>query len=71
MDNSSALRQEEKIDGRKVGQEKKLKTTQKTKIIERNFRRIKWKNVPDSIIKIIIKTLISTKLIYQFNIILV
>ena len=41
MDNSSALRQEEKIDGRKVGQEKKLKTTQKTKIIERNFRRIK------------------------------
>ena len=55
----------------RLDRKKKLKTTQKTKIIERNFRRIKRKNVPDSIIKIIIKTLISTKLIYQFNIILV
>ena len=41
MDNSSAIRQEGKIDGRKIGQEKKLKTTQKTKRLLRNFRRIK------------------------------
>lgn len=69
MDNSSAIRQEEKIDGRKIGQEKKLKTTEKTKRLLREILE-EVKNIPDSIIKIIIK-MSSIKLVYQFNIILV